>query len=188
MSDLIERFKAGDPDATREIYREHAGAVYTVARSIVRDPDLAADVVQQTFVNAWRAAHRFEGTRELAPWLYSIARHAAVDLLRSELKPTRGGHEPETDVGEQRETFERTWEKFEVRRAIDALPEAERDVVRRAHLQGFTHQQIAEKLHISVGTVKSRSSRAHKRLAAALGHLSANQSDAEVVLKDERPS
>jgi RNA polymerase sigma-70 factor (ECF subfamily) len=188
MPDLIERFKSGDPEATREIYREHAGAVYTVARSIVNDPDLAADVVQQTFVNAWRAAHRFEGTRELAPWLYSIARHAAVDLLRSELKPTRGAHEPEVDVGEQRQTFERTWEMFEVRRAIDALPDAERDIVHRSHLLGFTHRQIAEQLNISIGTVKSRSSRAHKRLAAALGHLAANRIGADDVVEDERPS
>ena len=155
---LIERFKAGDPDATREIYREHAGAVHTVARSIVRDPISPPTSCSRRSSRRGARPRRFEGTRELAPWLYSIARHAAVDLLRSEPKPTRGGHEPETDVGEQRETFERTWERFEVRRAIDALPEVERDVVRRSHLQGFTHQQIAEQLHISVGTVKSRSS------------------------------
>ena len=182
MPDLIERFKAGDPDAIREIYREHAGAVYTVALSIVRDPDLAADVVQQTFVKAWRAALRFEGTRQIAPWLYSIARHTAIDLLRSELKPTRGGHEPETDVGEQPDTFERAWETFEVRRAVDALPPNEREVVKRSHLLGFTHEQIAAQLEIPVGTVKSRSGRAHKRLASALSHLAANQSSEDDVL------
>jgi RNA polymerase sigma-70 factor (ECF subfamily) len=188
MPDLIERFKAGDPDATREIYREYAGAVYTVARSIVRDPDLADDVVQQTFVKAWRAAHRFEGTRQLAPWLYSIARNTAVDLLRSELQPTRGGHEAEVDVAEQPDTFERTWETFEIRRAIDALPPDEREVVKRSHLSGFTHQQIAEQLEIPIGTVKSRSGRAHKRLAAALGHMNANQSDRSDVLGGGQPS
>lgn len=185
MPDVIERFKAGDPDAIREIYREHSGAVYTVARSIVRDPDMAADVVQQTFTKAWRAAQRFEGTRQIAPWLYSIARHTAVDLLRSELKPTRGGHEPETDVGEQPDTFERTWETYEVRRAIDALPAAEREVVKRSHLLGYTHDQIASQLGIPIGTVKSRSGRAHKRLAAALSHMAANQTDENTVMKSE---
>lgn len=188
MPDLIERFKQGDPDAVRAIYREHAGAVHTVARSIVRDRELAADVVQQTFIKAWRAAKSFEGNRQLAPWLYSIARHTAIDMLRAETKPTRGGHAPETDVGVQPETFERTWERFEVRRAVDALPEGERVVVRLSHLEGHTHEAIAEQLDIPIGTVKSRSSRAHKRLAAALVHLTANQLAADDVEKGEDPT
>lgn len=188
MPDLIERFKAGDPEAVRAIYREHAGAIHTVARSIVRDRELAAEVVQQTFVKAWRAARRFEGSREIAPWLYSIARHTAIDALRAETKPTRGGHEPEIDVGVEPETFEQTWVRFEVRRAIDALPRDEREIVRRSHLLGFTHEQIAAQLEIPVGTVKSRSSRAHKRLAAALAHLAANQTPgADVQGGEHRP-
>ena len=188
MSDVIERFRAGDPDAVRAIYREHAGAVHTVARSIVHDPELAADVVQLTFVKAWRAARTFEGNRQLAPWLYSIARHTAIDMVRSESRPTRGGHAPETDVGIQPETFERTWERFEVRRAVDALPAGEREVVRLSHLEGHTHEAIAERLGIPVGTVKSRSGRAHKRLAAALSHLTANHDLAGDVVHNEDPT
>jgi RNA polymerase sigma-70 factor (ECF subfamily) len=188
MVDLIERFRRGDPDAVRAVYREHAGAVNTVARSIVHDRELAADVVQQTFLKAWRAAASFEGNRELAPWLYSIARHTAIDVLRSESKPTRGGHAPETDVGVQPETFERTWERFEVRRAIDALPESEREVVRRSHMLGHTHEAIAEQLGVPLGTVKSRSARAHKRLAVALAHLTANQDPSSDVVEIEEQS
>ncbi len=188
VPDVIEGFKRGDPDAVRAVYHEHAGAVYTVARSIVHDRELAADVVQQTFVKAWRAAKSFEGNRQLAPWLYSIARRTAIDTLRSETKPTRGGHAPETDVGVQPETFERTWERFEVRRAIDALPDGERVVVRLSHMEGHTHEAIAERLGIPIGTVKSRSGRAHKRLAAALAHLSANQPGADDVEKVEDPT
>jgi RNA polymerase sigma-70 factor (ECF subfamily) len=188
MPDLIERFKAGDPDAIREIYRRHSGAVFTVARSIIADRELAAEVVQQTFVKAWTAAARFEGTSELAPWLYSIARHAAIDAIRAESKPTRGGHAPEVDRAVQHETFEQTWERFEVRRAIDGLPATEREVVRRSHLLGYTHEQIADQLGIPIGTVKSRSGRAHKRLAAALAHLSANHEDDPDVVGGEQPS
>jgi RNA polymerase sigma-70 factor, ECF subfamily len=188
VSDLIERFRAGDPDAVREVYREHAGAVYTVARSIVRDRELAADVVQQTFVKAWRAARTFEGNRQLAPWLYAIARHTAIDMVRAESKPTRSGHAPEVDVGVETETFEQTWERFEVRRAIDALPEAEREIVRRSHLLGHTHEAIAEQLQIPIGTVKSRSGRAHKRLVAALAHVVANRADEGVVMESEDPT
>ena len=151
---------------------------------------MAADVVQQTFVKAWRAASSFQAGREVAPWLYSIARHTAIDALRSEARPTRGGHEPEVEVPVETESIEATWERFEIRRAIDALPKDEQEVVRRSHLLGHTHEEIAQQLAVPIGTVKSRSSRAHKRLAAALAHLqpeqpAANRSAMPTVLIDE---
>jgi len=183
MDDLTARFRWGEPDAVREVYRRHAGAVHTVARSIVRDRELAAEVVQQTFVKAWRAAATFEGDREIAPWLYSIARRTAIDVLRSESRPTRGGHAPETDVVVEELSFERTWEIYEVRRAIDDLPPDEREVVRRSHLEGFSHQQIADQLGVPIGTVKSRSNRAHRRLAAALAGLV----DGHLTVADDAP-
>jgi RNA polymerase sigma-70 factor (ECF subfamily) len=171
MDDDLPGFRAGDPDAVRAVYRRYAGAVHTVARSMVGDPELAADVVQQTFVKAWRAAASFDETRELAPWLYSIARRTAIDVLRSERRPTMGDHAPQVDVAVTTLSFERTWEILEVRHAVDQLPDAEREVVRLSHLVGLTHVEIAERLQVPVGTVKSRSARAHKRLATALGHL-----------------
>jgi len=176
---LVARFKAGEAEAVGEVYRQYAGPVFTVARSIVHDRELAADVVQQTFVKAWRAASTFEGDRQLAPWLYSIARNTAIDLLRHDANPTRGHHEQLVDGTPASQvdgvSLEQTWERFEIRRAIDALPAEEREVVRRSHLLGQTHDEIARQLGIPIGTVKSRSGRAHKRLAHALGHLSAHQ-------------
>jgi RNA polymerase sigma-70 factor, ECF subfamily len=172
LSTLIEEFRAGDPDAVRAVYRRYAGAVHTVARSIVGpDRELCADVVQQTFTKAWQAAHRFDGDRDLAPWLYAIARRTAIDAVRAERRPTRGDHEPETDVGVTTLSFEQTWEAYEVRTTLDGLPPDEREVVRLAHLVGLTHAEVAERLGVPVGTVKSRMHRAHKRLAAGLSHL-----------------
>ena len=160
--------------------------------SIVHDPELAADVVQQTFVKAWRAASSFDDRRELAPWLYSIARHTAIDALRSEKRPTRGGHQPEVEVEVEGESMERTWERFEVRRG-DRCPSARRArsgpavTSARGDPRSDRHQ-----LGIPVGTVKSRSGRAHKRLAVALAHLdtgeiAANQAPPPNVLIDEEP-
>ena len=166
---VLSRFRAGDPDAIREIHGQYGGAVHTVVRSIV-GPDLAGDVVQETFIKAWRAAATFDADRELGPWLFTIARRSAVDALRRERRPTIGGHAPEVEVAVEAMSFERTWERFEVRRAIDDLPPDERDVVRLAHLEGMTHSEIAEQLDVPIGTVKSRSARAHRRLVAALEH------------------
>lgn len=171
MDDVVARFRAGDPEAVRTVYRRHAGAVLTVARSVVHDDALAAEVVQVTFLKAWRAASTFDADRELAPWLYSIARRAAIDALRAESQPTRGGHDPEVEVAITPLAFDRTWEMFEVRQAIDDLPDGERETVRLAHLLDMTHTEVAEQLGVPVGTVKSRLNRAHRRLAAALGHL-----------------
>lgn len=166
---VLSRFRAGDPGAIREIYGQYGGAVHMVARSIV-GPDHAGDVVQETFIKAWHAAATFDVDRELGPWLFTIARRSAVDALRRERRPTTGGHSPEVDVAFEAMSFERTWERFEVRRAIDDLPPDERNVVRLAHLEGMTHSEIAEQLDIPIGTVKSRTARAHRRLVAALEH------------------
>ena len=68
-------------------------------------------------------------------------------------------------------SFERTWEAWEVRCALDRLPPDEREVVRLAHYLGMTHTEIAARLDVPLGTVKSRSSRAHKRLAVLLAHV-----------------
>lgn len=186
-SDVVARFRAGDEDAVRAVYRHYGGAVQTVARSMISDPELVAEVVQQTFVKAWRAASTFDESRDLAPWLYTIARRTAVDVLRREMQPTRGDHEPETDVAVTTISFERTWEIHEVRRALDGLPPDEREVVRLSHLVGLSHPEIAARMGVPVGTVKSRSARAHARLAAALGHLANRTGVSGVESTEEEP-
>jgi len=171
VADLVARFRAGDESAVRDVYQRYGGAIQTVARSMTRDPELVAEIVQQTFVKAWRASATFEEGRDLAPWLYTIARRTAIDALRREMRPTAGDHDPEVDVAVTTLSFERTWEIHEVRRALDGIPVEEREVVRLSHLVGLSHPEIADRMGIPVGTVKSRSARAHKRLAVALGHL-----------------
>jgi RNA polymerase sigma-70 factor (ECF subfamily) len=172
VTSLVEDFRAGDPDAVRAVYRRYAGAVQTVARSIIGSDDaLCADVVQQTFTKAWRAARTFDGERDLGPWLYAIARRTAIDALRAERRPTRGDHAPETDVEVVTLSFEQAWEAHEVRTALDDLPPDERAVVRLAHVAGLSHVEVAERLGVPLGTVKSRMHRAHRRLAVALAHL-----------------
>lgn len=189
-ANLAADFRTGDEAAVRAVYQRYGGAVATVARSMVSQPELVEEIVQQTFLKAWRAANTFDDSRDLAPWLYAIARRTAIDVIRRERKPTTGDHEPETDVAVLPLSFEQTFEAFEVRRAIDTLPEEERAVVEMSHRFGFTHLEIAEHLGVPVGTVKSRSARAHKRLAAVLRHLApiANQTTSSAVPVDKEPS
>jgi RNA polymerase sigma-70 factor (ECF subfamily) len=186
--ELVDRLHAGDEEAVRELYRKYAGAVLTVARAYVRDQGAAEEVVQQTFLNAWRAAGRLEHGRPVSPWLYQIARRCAIDAIRRDARqltvvrnePTQAGDDdPATE-------FERSWQGFEVRRALDELPPPERQTVRLAHVEGLTHAEIAARLDVPIGTVKSRLGRAYRRLETALHHLApANRAGDADVLQEE---
>jgi RNA polymerase sigma-70 factor (ECF subfamily) len=173
--ELADRFPSGDDEIVRAVYGRFGGPVYTVAMSILGDPGRAADVVQSTFVNAWQAAHRFDPSRELGPWLYTIARRQAIDAYRRERRsePTDPS---ELDLVDPPPSLEQAWEAWQVRLALDQLPVDERDVVRLSWFDGLAHPEIAERLGVPLGTVKSRSFRAHKRLTTLLAHVrDANQ-------------
>lgn len=169
-TELTTRFRLGDEAAVRVIYQRYGGAMFAVAMSMLPNRELAAECVQEAFVKAWRGSTSFDPERELRPWLATITRRVAVDIYRREAR-TRS--EPRADVDNTVVpiAFERTWEAFEVRAALDQLPSDEREVVRLAHFEGLTHSEIADKLRVPVGTVKSRSFRAHRKLAGLLAHL-----------------
>jgi RNA polymerase sigma-70 factor (ECF subfamily) len=167
---LINRFRSGDVDSVRELYERYGRAVFTVCMRALGDRLLAEDAVQQAFLQAWRAAERFDVEKDPGPWLYAIARRAAVDIYRRERRH-RHDHEDEPDIVVLPPSFEGMWEAWEVRSAIDRLSEEEREVIKATHYLGLTHEEAADHLGIPVGTVKSRSHRAHRRLAVFLAHL-----------------
>jgi RNA polymerase sigma factor (sigma-70 family) len=171
-SDVASRFVSGDAEAVRAVYRDYGRMVNCVAFKVLGDRSLAEEATQQAFVQAWRGASNFDPTRDLGPWLATIARRAAIDIFRRE---SRKEHDLLEDgdaaVVQLPMSAERIYDIWEVRRAIDTLAPEDASVVRLQHLEGMTHTEIAEQLAIPVGTVKSRSFRAHRRLAALLGHL-----------------
>ena len=173
--ELRAGFRQGDPDAVRSVYRSHGRLVYAVAYKVLGDRGLAEEAVQQTFVKAWRGAQSFDESRELGPWLAAIARRVAIDLYRREAvraaDPLDAVPADAPALVAKPPSAEAVYDVWEVRQAVAQLPADEQEVVRLQHLDGFTHTQIAERLGVAVGTVKSRSFRAHKRLATMLGHL-----------------
>jgi RNA polymerase sigma-70 factor (ECF subfamily) len=168
---LNDRFRAGDDAALRVVYDRYNRAMYAVALSVLRDRELASDCVQQSFVKAWRASQTFDPQRDLKPWLATITRRVAIDIYRRQASARRTEPRDDVDAAVIPLAFERTWEAFEVRAALDQLPADEREIMRLAHYGGMTHSEISEKLGVPLGTVKSRSSRAHRRLAELLAHL-----------------
>jgi RNA polymerase sigma factor (sigma-70 family) len=171
MDDLLSaRFASGDPGAVRDLYRKLGRPVFSVAYRILGDRGLAEEAVQLTFLQAWQAADRFDPQRDIAPWLFTIARRVAIDVYRRERR-----HQAEElgdrDIATLPPSMEQAWTAWEVRRALDQLPAEERDVLRATHFDGMTHEEAARALGIPIGTVKSRSFRAYRRLAEFLAHL-----------------
>jgi RNA polymerase sigma factor (sigma-70 family) len=160
----LDGFRRGEEDAVRAVYARYAGPVYAVARGILREDDLAAEAVQETFVRAWRAAATYDANRRLAPWLYMIARRVAIDLYRSHRKMFAGPPDDDAVVVLPPE-LDTVWEAYQVRAAVERLPADERTIVRLQHFEQLSHHEIAGRLGIPIGTVKSRSFRAHRRLA-----------------------
>src|SRR5262249_4556823 len=148
---LHNDFRLGDELAVRAVYDRYGGAMFAIAMSILGNRELAADCVQQAFVKAWRASQSFDPERELRPWLSTITRRVAIDTYRREQK-SRAETRAEVDATVIPLAFERTWEAFEVRAALDELPDDEREVVRLSHFEGLAHPEIAEKLGVPVGT------------------------------------
>lgn len=168
---LMGRFRDGDPEAVRELYALYGRAVLAVATRALRDRGLAEEAVQLTFLQAWRAASRFEGDRDPRPWLYTIARRVCVDLYRRERRHVTVAGEDEPEVVVLPVSFETLWETWQVRVALDELSVPEREVLAATHYLGLTHEEAARKLDIPVGTVKSRIHRAHRKLAERLTHV-----------------
>jgi RNA polymerase sigma-70 factor (ECF subfamily) len=139
------------------------------------DRGLAEEATQQTFVKAWRAARSLDESREMGPWLATIARRVAIDVYRREkhrgADPIDSAAPDDPSLVSWPESPEAVSDVWEVRRAVTELPREEEQVVRLQHFEGLTHREIAEQLELPVGTVKSRSFRAHMRLATRLVHL-----------------
>jgi RNA polymerase sigma-70 factor (ECF subfamily) len=166
--EVLERFRAGDEAAVKAVYDRFGGPVYALAMRILGEHGLAADATQQTFIKAWRAASTYDPERSFGPWIYAIARRTAIDIYR---KRSRLVVSDQIEVAVLPPGLETAWEVFEVRSALDRLPDEERQVIKLSHFDGLTHVEIAAQLDIPVGTVKSRSHRAHQRLIAMLRHV-----------------
>jgi RNA polymerase sigma-70 factor, ECF subfamily len=167
---LLDAFRRGEDEGIRAVYERYSGPVFVVVLGVLGDRDLAADATQETFVRAWRAAGRFEAGRELGPWLFTIARRVAIDIWR---RRRHFSSQPIEDdaVVEPPPELESIWEAYQVRAAVDRLPADEREVVRLCHFAQLSHAETAARLGVPVGTVKSRSHRAHRRLAEWLRPL-----------------
>jgi RNA polymerase sigma-70 factor (ECF subfamily) len=165
-AELIQRAGAGDRSAFDKLYGRYARAVFGLALRRLGDRGRAEDAVQETFVSIWRSARTYAPERGPgAPWLYGIARNAIVDRARARNEPAaEAPDEASPEIGPD-ELAQQAWTQWQVHCALEQLPEREREVVALAYWSELSQSEVAAKLGIPLGTVKTRT-------RSALLHLS----------------
>jgi len=179
---LLSAIAAGDTVAVAELYDRHGATLYALLVRILGDRSDAQEVLQESFVQAWRRAADFDATRgsEIA-WLVSIARNRAIDRLRSRtlraVREEEAGreipnelHSVDTGEGAERQAILSELRQ-RMRDALDGLPEAQRTALELAYFQGLSQSEIAERLGEPLGTIKTRTQLAMKKLRESLKGL-----------------
>lgn len=167
--ELIRRTGAGDRAAFELLYKRYARPVLGLALRRLGDRTRAEDAVQETFASIWRSARSYKPERGPgAPWLYAVARNAIVDRARARTEtPAEVPDSPDGAAGPA-ERAEASWVQWRVHRALEELPEREREVIALAYWSGLSQSEVAEFLGIPLGTVKTRTRAALARLAQIL--------------------
>jgi RNA polymerase sigma-70 factor (ECF subfamily) len=157
--DLVARTVGGDRDAFGLLYDRHASILLAVCVRILRERRDAEDVLQETFIQAWRDADRFDARRcSVRGWLLTLARSRAIDRYRS--RRAADGHTASGEDILERAAPESLRETSLVRRLVrqqlERLSVNERKVLTLAYWEGLTQEEIARTLDEPLGTVKSR--------------------------------
>jgi RNA polymerase sigma-70 factor (ECF subfamily) len=155
---LLQRIADGDSAAFDILYRRFARPLYGLALRMLRDRSRAEDAVQETFTAIWRSAGSYRPERGPgAPWLYAVARNAIVDRARARGEATFADP-PEAvapDAGPD-DRAQSSYVSWRVHRAVQDLPEHEREVLELAYWGGLSQSEVARFLDIPLGTVKTR--------------------------------
>jgi RNA polymerase sigma-70 factor, ECF subfamily len=168
--ELIQRTSAGDRAAYEKLYRRYARTVFGLALRRLGDRGRAEDAVQETFASVWRSAGTYKPERGPgAPWLYGVARNAIIDRSRARAEtPVETPADEIAPDASPEERAEQAWTSWRIHRALEALPEREREVIALAYWSDLSQSEVAKKLEIPLGTVKTRTRSALQHLAAIL--------------------
>lgn len=169
MSDeeLLAAHVAGDPGAFAELVRRHKDRLWAVALRTCRDPDDAADAVQEAMISAYRRADTFRGTAKVSTWLHRIVVNACLDRLRhKKVRHTVALPDEVADAGlpDRRDPIDEHTTRLTVLGALAQLPTDQRLAVTLVDLEGWSVDEAAQILECPPGTVKSRCHRGRARL------------------------
>jgi RNA polymerase sigma-70 factor (ECF subfamily) len=161
--ELMHLVHGGEVAAFDVIFDRHADAAYSLAYRVCGRSAMAEDAVQEAFLSVWRARHRYDPSRgSVRAWVVSVVRNRALDALRFER--AKAGRDVRDEDAARRvagaewteSEVQRRDEGRRIRKALDALPPDQRQVIELAYFAGLSHSEIARRLSLPAGTVKGR--------------------------------
>jgi RNA polymerase sigma-70 factor (ECF subfamily) len=168
---LLQRVAAGDRNAFAELYRRLQRPLFGYLMKLVRERELVEDVLNETMMEVWRQAARFEGRSSVNTWVFSIAHHRAVSRLRKR-RETPLDEEQAATIEDEAPTPDERAISGDMSRLIGELMEQlsfeHREILHLAYFQEFSVQEIADALDLPANTVKTRMFYARQRLKALL--------------------
>ncbi len=168
---LIRRAIDGDERALRQLWSQYAPHIDAVVKRLVGDPDLAADIAQEVWMQIFRALRTYRGDAQFSTWAHRIAVNRTLNALRKVRRLGRLEVELEDDTALVEAESERAFLAASIEEATAALPERARLVFLLHDVEGYTHEDIAQELGITVGASKSQLFKARAKLRRLLAHL-----------------
>jgi len=173
--DLLAALVARDASALEELYARYGRLAFALAVHITLAPEIAEEVVQEAFLAVWRGAGSYQaGRSSVRTWLLSITHHRAIDAVRRRAARVQQAPLEEAmaigdpSVADVWAEVARSLDAAQLRRALGALPAEQRESIELAYFQGLTYPEIAERMNVPLGTVKSRLRLGLARLRALL--------------------
>ena len=176
MADLLQRVaERADAAAFRELYQAYGPRVKAYMMRQGADAATAEDLAQETLFTVWRRASLYAADKgSAATWIFTIARNLRIDRLRREMpwqELPEGRHEQASDETPPDDALSEKERQVRVRAALAQLPPEQREVVVLSYIEGLSHGEIATRLGLPMGTVKSRMRIAYQRVRTALAEL-----------------
>ena len=165
---LLAAAGAGDRRAFKVLYDATSQRLFSIAMAILKRRDLAEDVLQEAYVRVWTQARQFDPQRGPAlAWLSRIVRNLAIDRIRRE----RGAHD---DIADHADSLcappAPLADRVDLSRGLARLRADQRNILRLAFVQGYTHEELVERLGVPLGTAKSRVRRGLEQLRTYFDH------------------
>ena len=172
---LVALVARGDEAALAELYDRVGGIAYGIAFRVLRDDRLAEDAVQEGFLAVWRSAATYRAERAPArTWIVTLVHRRAVDLVRREERRRADPlelvqrQEPADPAGSAEDEAWLGFERERVQQALRLLPDAQREAIELSYYGGYSQSELAERLGLPLGTIKSRIFAGLARLREAL--------------------
>lgn len=175
--ELVARAQRGDQESFARLVEANQNKIYTLALRLTGHPEDAADLAQEAFLRAWRSLPSFQGDSSFSTWLYRLASNLCIDFLRREKRRKSAAavslddeeeNAPPLEVPDHRFTPESELERRELRaavaRGLSKLSDDHRQVLVLREMDGLSYAEIAGRLELEEGTVKSRIARARLAL------------------------